>query len=154
MSARELSPRAEHFGDARPAIRIGPHEADRIHVRVVERNEIVVRGRDESFRRIERVRLLLDRQIARPLVAAVARHGDEPAPVRANRRDADRLPADVPELVGPDHVLAGDVAERARVAELFPRLRLVHAQAGEIRRAARLEPRRADGVRDVMEVSS
>ncbi len=50
---------------------------------------------------------------------------------------------------GPHHVLARDVGVVARLPELLPRLRLVHAQGGEIRRAADLHPRGANGVRQV-----
>ena len=147
---RQLPTGAEHFGDPRPAIWIRPDKPHRVHVRIPERDQIVVRRHDESLGGIERVRLLGDREIAGPLVATIARHGDESAPVRANRRDADGLPADVSRAVCPHHVLARDEAEAARVTKLLPRRRLIHAQAREVGRRSRLEPGRAHRVRDVM----
>ena len=49
-------------------------------------------------------------------------------------------------LVHPHHVLRGHAVEAAGLAELVPGLRLVHPQAGQIRRAARLHPGRAQRV--------
>ena len=51
-----------------------------------------------------------------PLVAPVARHGQQPVPVAADRREAARLPADVAGRVGVDLVLAGR-APAAQAAE-------------------------------------
>ena len=81
-----------------------------------------------------------DRQVTVPFVAAVAGHRQHAAPVAADRLDAGGLPADVALAIDPHHVLGRHVAERARRLELFPRRRLVHAQARQVGRAARLHP--------------
>ena len=93
------------------------------------------------------MRLLDNREIARPVVTTVARNRHEPARVWTNGRDADRLPPDVAGDVGPDHVLARDVAVVAGGAEFVPGLRLIHAQRRHVRRATGLLPRRAHDVR-------
>ena len=96
------------------------------------------------------MRLVPDLEVAVPLVAAVPRYRDETRPVPADGRDPNGLPADVPLDVGPHHVLAGDVRVVAGVPELLPRLRLVHAQAREVRRAADLHPPRAHRVGQIV----
>ena len=146
---REAGPAAQHLDDPQPPVGVGPTESNRIHVRVVARDQVVVRGREKAFARVHDVRLRGNRQIAIPLVTTVAGHGYEAAPVAANRSDADRLPANRPIPIGPDHVLAGDVGVIARLAELLPRRRLIHTQRSEVRRAPDLHPRGPHGVREV-----
>ena len=68
-----------------------------------------------------------------PFEAPVAGNGHEPAEVLADRRDADGLPPDVSGAIGPDHVLAGDVARGAGRAEFLPGLGLVHPETRQIR---------------------
>ena len=116
----------------------------------VGRKEIVVRGGDVALLRIQRVRQRVDRQEAVPLVAPVAGHRHEPRPVGPQRRDGHRLVADVSLAIRPHHVFRRDAAERARLDELFPRPRLIHPQACEIRRRAGFHPRRPQRVRLVM----
>ena len=95
------------------------------------------------------MRLLENREIARPVVPAIARNRHESARVGTDGRNANRLPPDVSGNVGPDHVLAWNVAVATGIAEFFPRLCLVHAQRRHVRCAAGLEPRRAHRVRKV-----
>ena len=119
-------------------------------MRIADGDEVVVGRGDKALHGIRIVRLLLDGEKTGPLVAAIAGHRDESAEVLADGGNADRLPADVTVHIGPDHVLARDVAEGGRVAELLPRRGLIHAQGRHVRRTAGLEPRCAHGIGHVV----
>ena len=119
---------------------------EQVLVGIVVRKQVVVRGRDEPSSGIQFRWQRRDRQIAIPLVAAVTRHRQDAAPVTANWLDARRLPSDVAFPIDPHHVLRRHVAERAGRLEFFPRGRLIHPQAGQVGRAARLQPPRAQRV--------
>ena len=118
----------------------------RVLVGIALGEEVVVRRHEEARVGVLDVGQILDRQVAVPLVAAVARDRHEAAPARPPRRDARRLIPDGPVDTRPDHVLGGNAAVAARVAELVPASRLIHAQAREVGRGAGLHPRGTDGV--------
>ncbi len=127
------APRRQHLGDPGPSVRVRPLEAHGVHVGIVVGHQLVVRRGDDPPVGIHLVGPLADGEEALPLVAAITRNRQEPAPASPDRRDPHGLPADGAAGVGPDHVLAREVGVGARLPELLPAPGLIHAQAGQVR---------------------
>ena len=106
-----------------------------------------VRRGEPALARLEAHRQVFRVQEAVPLVAPVARHGQQPVPVRPPRREAAGLPADPPGAIGVDLVLARRPPAPDSPAEPGPAVRAHVGDAREVGRGAGLEPDRAHGER-------
>ena len=115
--------------------------------RVARRVDVVVRRGDEAARRVQ-----LARQVAAGIPATRRRPCRAPAGVRSSlfrvpvRRQRRRAPRDVAVDVAADQVLGRRLPVHRRVEELAAVPRLREAQAGEVRRRARLAQRRPQRV--------
>ena len=144
----EPSARAQDLLDPGESEGVGPLEADRERIAP---GEVVLVGRgDPSSRWVDDVREFEDGQVAVPLIPAVPRHRQEPAPMAADRRQADGLPADVAGDIGPDQVHRRGQEVSAGLAELRPARGLIEPQAGQVGRGPRLEPGGAERVGPVV----
>ncbi len=83
-------------------------------------DQVIVRGCDEPFIGIGCVRLVHDREIACPFVAAIAGHWNQSTPGLSDRRDPDSLPPYRAITACPDHVLAWQIRVAACLAKLPP----------------------------------
>ena len=104
---------------------------------IIAGSDVVVGGDELAGGRIELLGIFIERQIARPLRASLARHWQQTAVVRIPLGILRcRHPADVPFDVGVDEVLPRHAPGRECLFELRLVLSAGHAQRGQIRRAA------------------